>query len=227
VDNWSYILMKDGVMGWVPSSTLTPSTSLGSHVYFVPVKSLFAHVYREPNIKSRAPLMTLPHGANVPLSSDSCEEVDWARVCLLSGGEGWIQSADLKWDSSPKSVEQMLQLSLLFQGLPYTWGGTSSYGYDCSGFVQMLFLEMGIQLPRNAKDQAASDLLVSVSKEDLVPGDLVFFGLERVSHVGLYLGEGLFIHSGVQGSPLLRVDRLDQTPYVWMCGRRLGISKLP
>jgi hypothetical protein len=59
-------------------------------------------------------------------------------------------------------LEETLAFSKNFIGLPYTWGGTSSYGVDCSGFVQMLFKEMGVLLPRNSRDQAKSPLLSPV-----------------------------------------------------------------
>ena len=87
-----------------------------------------------------------------------------------------------------KTLEETLAFSKKFIGLPYTWGGTSSYGFDCSAFVQMLLREMGLLLPRNACDQAQSPLLVPVLGEELQPGDLIFFGESRITHVGLYLG---------------------------------------
>lgn len=74
----------------------------------------------------------------------------------------------------------------------YLWGGTVAPNYDCSGLMQAAFASVGIRLPRDAYQQEA--FLQPV--EDLIPGDLVFFGTpEKATHVGLYLGEQRYIHS--------------------------------
>ncbi len=76
----------------------------------------------------------------------------------------------------------------------YLWGGTVGPNYDCSGLMQAAFSSVGIQLPRDAYQQAA--FTQAISLEDLQPGDLVFFGSAvKITHVGLYLGEGRYIHS--------------------------------
>jgi cell wall-associated NlpC family hydrolase len=77
----------------------------------------------------------------------------------------------------------------------YLWGGTVAPNYDCSGLMQAAFSSVGIWLPRDAYQQQA--FLESISKDDLLPGDLVFFSKadNRITHVGLYLGQGRYIHS--------------------------------
>lgn len=76
----------------------------------------------------------------------------------------------------------------------YLWGGTVAPNYDCSGLIQAAFAAVGVWLPRDAYQQEAFTLAVAV--EDLRVGDLVFFGSEqKATHVGLYLGEGFYIHS--------------------------------
>jgi cell wall-associated NlpC family hydrolase len=76
----------------------------------------------------------------------------------------------------------------------YLWGGTIAPNYDCSGLMQAAFISEGIQLPRDAYQQEA--FVRPVALEDLAVGDLVFFGpSEKAKHVGLYLGEGRYIHS--------------------------------
>lgn len=77
---------------------------------------------------------------------------------------------------------------------PYVWGGTSPRGFDCSGFVQYVFRQYGYNLPRTAADQAAAGK--KVSKKDLKPGDLVYFASGgSIDHIGIYVGNGKFIHS--------------------------------
>ncbi|MFK3936437.1 NlpC/P60 family protein [Alkalihalobacillus sp. NPDC078783] len=93
-------------------------------------------------------------------------------------------------------------------GAPYSWGGTTPAGFDCSGFINYAFKQEGISLPRTA--QGIHDSSAKKSKSDLQAGDLVFFtgtysGAPTVSHAGIYVGGGQFVHassSGVQKSSL-------------------------
>jgi cell wall-associated NlpC family hydrolase len=98
-----------------------------------------------------------------------------------------------------------------FLGVPYRRGGTSaSTGFDCSGFVRSMFEQsVGKVLPRRASDQAA--VTEKIDKQDLKPGDLVFFNTMRqtFSHVGIYVGDNKFIHSPKPGQQV-RVDDMRQ-----------------
>ncbi len=91
-----------------------------------------------------------------------------------------------------------------FLGVPYRRGGTSAEtGFDCSGFTRHVFENsIGLVLPRRADEQAHAPGLLSVARDELKPGDLVFFNTLRhtFSHVGIYIGEGKFIHSPRTGS---------------------------
>ncbi|MCP5492677.1 MAG: C40 family peptidase [Chlamydiales bacterium] len=91
----------------------------------------------------------------------------------------------------------MPQFSQKFLGLLYIWGGRSSFGYDCSGFVQMLYSQIGIKLQRDAKQQILDSRLQSIKIDELKLGDLIFFGKsdQRIMHVGMYIGNEQFIHA--------------------------------
>ena len=95
-------------------------------------------------------------------------------------------------------------------GVPYRRGGTSAEtGFDCSGFVRSIYSQtIGFMLPRSASQQAAATK--SIDKKELQPGDLVFFNTMRrtFSHVGIYLGEGKFIHSPRSGAKV-RIESMN------------------
>jgi cell wall-associated NlpC family hydrolase len=101
-----------------------------------------------------------------------------------------------------------------FVGLPYRWGGTSAKnGFDCSGLVMAVYHLNGITLPRTSKEQYRVGK--SLPQNDLSEGDLVFFditGRNRVSHVGIYVGGGKFIHAPGRGKTI-RTDSLSNTYY--------------
>jgi cell wall-associated NlpC family hydrolase len=112
-------------------------------------------------------------------------------------------------------VVEMVVAAMNFVGVPYRLGGNDAdTGFDCSGFTRHLFqLNLGLALPRRSHEQAAAQGLVDVSRRDLQPGDLVFFNTLRrtFSHVGIYVGEGRFIHSPRAGASIRLEDM--QTGY--------------
>jgi len=100
-----------------------------------------------------------------------------------------------------------------FLGIPYKWGGESAEdGFDCSGLAMTVYQMNGLDLPRNSRQQY--DLGRGVAKDELQPGDLVFFatnGDGRVTHVGIYRGEGRFIHAPKMGRSICIASLAD--PY--------------
>ena len=96
-------------------------------------------------------------------------------------------------------ASDMVLTAMNFLGVPYRRGGSSAdNGFDCSGFTRHVFeMSVGLVLPRRVDEQATAPGLIKVKREELKPGDLVFFNtLKRTfSHVGIYVGDGKFIHS--------------------------------
>jgi cell wall-associated NlpC family hydrolase len=100
--------------------------------------------------------------------------------------------------ASTGRIQNLIQHALALLGTPYRWGGTGTDGFDCSGLVGYVFRSaLGIELPRVSKDMASSGQLIT-DRANLSPGDLVFFGThhgKRVDHVGIYVGDGRFLHA--------------------------------
>lgn len=127
-----------------------------------------------------------------------------------------IQAAELLSTGAKPEPEQASRVSVLLQramgllGTPYRWGGTSpDSGFDCSGLVNYVFrTALGIELPRVSREMAGNGTLVD--RASLAVGDLVFFGRrgKRVDHVGIYVGDGQFVHAPRSGRDVT-VSRMD------------------
>ncbi|MDH4038175.1 MAG: C40 family peptidase [Candidatus Krumholzibacteria bacterium] len=103
--------------------------------------------------------------------------------------------------------DEVVKRAADYLGTPYRNGGTSSKGLDCSGLTFTVYRSFGIQLPRVSRDQARVGS--PVPRSDLEAGDLIFFGSgSRISHVGIYAGDGEFIHASDRARSV-RFDRLD------------------
>jgi cell wall-associated NlpC family hydrolase len=187
------------------------------------VVNLFAHIYREQSVVRHQPLLTVPFETRLETGDQSNER--WVEVQLPDGRTGWVQTGDVSLDDQRLAIPASIDLAKRFMGLPYTWGGTSSYGYDCSGFTQMLLRQRGVVMPRDADDQAAWDGVKAVGEDELEPGDLLFFGPseEKITHTGMYIGDGQFIHATTHERPVIQISRLADEHWtkVFVAARRL------
>ena len=130
------------------------------------------------------------------------EKKKYLKISIPDGRTGYVRKADCisfeDWSNSEPDVQSIFSVARQMMGFPYLWGGTSSKGVDCSGFVKLAFYARGIILARDASQQARYGEPVDfTSRNNLQPGDLIFFGrsAQRITHVGIYLGNGDFIHS--------------------------------
>ena len=219
---WCLIETQDGYRGYAQFEGLLaddPLWRLSGNL--CQVSAVAGRVYPIADTE-RPALLELPYDARIqtlkPLEASSER---WMEVKLNNGTTGWMQRGDLAMPRL-KNLDEVIALSHRFLERPYVWGGNSSFGFDCSGFVQTLFKQMGVMLPRDSRPQAASDLVSEVYTDELLPGDLLFFGQTRIVHVGMYLGDGKFIHAGVgNNTPRVNIADLQKTTYKLITARRV------
>ncbi|GAA0954732.1 gamma-D-glutamyl-L-lysine dipeptidyl-peptidase [Kribbella koreensis] len=200
-DGWSEIIAPWqpssaddlGYPGWVPSSHLgeLPGAATAPVAVTVPT----AHLFAEPGDGHLADLSF----ATVLASVDHTD--GFTRVALPDGGSGWLADSVLRPVDSPASPEDRIRLGSLFLGLEYLWGGTSTYGLDCSGLVHAVSRVLGQRIPRDAHDQC--DALEHIPTDEAGPGDLYFFGRpdQKVHHVGFVSPAGM-LHASETGKRL-------------------------
>lgn len=225
---WSRIQTSDHYKGWVASRHIRTILSGSGYAVAGPtveVESLFANVYREPDITKHKPLITVPFETRLEVAPPQSATKGksgatkipegWVQVRLAGMTNGWIQDGDVISDPKPLTIPESIDLAKRFLGFPYLWGGRSSFGFDCSGFTQMLMHERGINMPRDADQQAAWKGVVAVDRKDLQAGDLLFFGSspKNITHTGMYIGDGQFIHDTTNGHPVVQISTLQDDPW--------------
>lgn len=124
---------------------------------------------------------------------------------------------------------QLYSYALAQVGVPYVSGGTSPRGFDCSGFTQYIYGQLGISIPRTCDGQLGSGLIIP--KEKLQCGDLVLFQRTTshkgiTTHVGIYLGDGKLIHAGGRGITVVALDSAYFSEH-YLCSRRIIHSQNP
>ena len=175
-----------------------------------------------PNKLMAAAVLALGLGVFQPafaINSETTAPVDDMHALLLNkgllskiGGQ-IVQTGENVVQQVSERTGDLVSTAIGFLGIPYLRGGNSAEtGFDCSGFVRAIYKEtIGLVLPRSADQQA--NTTQKIDKSELKPGDLVFFNTMKrtFSHVGIYLGEGKFIHSPRSGASV-RIEDM-RIPY--------------
>ena len=212
---WREIITPQPYKAWCTNQGLVEMTEEELEAYLaapkVMFKGLYGHIYTKPSFRS-ATLCDLVGGDIMRYAG---RKGRWTKVMLPSGKTGYVPSKELKVHEgfrsiamgegnaesiSPEVTEAIIAEAEKLVGVPYLWGGMSSKGVDCSGLVRICHIMNGILLPRNASQQIKCGDRVEL--DELQRGDLVYFGTPatdekpmRVTHVGIYLGDGRIIHS--------------------------------
>jgi gamma-D-glutamyl-L-lysine dipeptidyl-peptidase len=225
---WSRIQTSDRYKGWISSHYLRivlKGDGYATSGPTVQVESLFASLYNEPDVTRHKPVLTIPFESRLEVVPEKPQDAGqdakkgshegWLQVRLPDMRSAWVQAGDVVSDQKVLTIPESIELAKRFMGLPYLWGGRSSFGYDCSGFTQMLVRARGINMPRDADQQAAWAGVNPVERKDLQPGDLLFFGrsTKDITHTGMYIGDGQFIHDTTHGHPVVQIGRLDDEPW--------------
>lgn len=142
------------------------------------------------------------------------------------GGMSRSETRPVPTDAPPQppatisgSAADVVHTALDVLGTPYQWGGTAANGFDCSGLIQYAYGQHGVRLPRMSRDQARAGAEVTPVVEALQPGDILLFSASPgagVTHVGMYVGEGKFIHSATGGVKISRLDQTDPEGAYWV-----------
>jgi len=212
-DNWCRIKMEDGYEGWIHNFYLSGTqiksqSSLTLTNRFTPVCSQHG---RDGQI-----LTLLSFGTTVPILDKTA---DYCHIQLMNGEEGFIPVQQV---ITQQNRHDIIKLATYLMGVPYLWGGKSSFGYDCSGFVQIILKVAGISFPRDTGLQIKADLLEEISITETQPGDLLFFSEDNsINHVAFTIGDGNIIHcsgevkleSIIEGEPGFnsKLTKLDHT----------------
>lgn len=212
-DGWTLAVTPEGYHAWVSSSTIARMTAEEFAKYTAADKVVltvkYADIKEAPDASSQQVCDAV--WGNVML--DLGRQGNWWKVGIADGREGYLPASVLvtfpDWVASRKPTpENIIATAKTMIGVPYMWAATSVKAMDCSGFTKNVYYLNGIVLRRDASQQCKTGDDIDVSKysvdsvytrealANLQMGDLIFFGRnrDRISHVGMYIGDGIFIH---------------------------------
>jgi cell wall-associated NlpC family hydrolase len=131
-------------------------------------------------------------------------------------------------DEAARLTASVVETALAAMGAPYNWGGTDQNGFDCSGLIQYAYGQHGVVLPRISRDQMRMGRAVDRRADALRPGDVLGFSADRssrITHVGLHVGDGQFIHSSSTGVKLSSLGAGDPDSRWWR-DRWVGVRRI-
>jgi gamma-D-glutamyl-L-lysine dipeptidyl-peptidase len=217
--NWFLVQTADRYPGWAEDGGFVVCSRQQADAWNASplwIVTAFEDAILEQPEVSALPVSDVVSGGLVKCTGESR---DWLKVELADGREGYLpKKSALKyadWRESRRATpENIERTAKSFLGRPYLWGGNSVRGMDCSGLTKLVFSLNGVELHRNAAQQLDDGAEVPLDSDltKLRKGDLLFFGRrargntpEKITHVGIYLGDKLFI----QSSGRVRISSLD------------------
>ncbi|OFX13929.1 MAG: hypothetical protein A2Z18_08580 [Armatimonadetes bacterium RBG_16_58_9] len=232
--DWLFVQTWDTYRGWIRADALRRVDDQSSPYAFkgpvAIIRELFVDVFENPT--ERSPIITkatIASELEISRSDDG-----WVELNLPDTRKGYIRKHEARlvdkdlaqtvWLPDPR---KLVETAARFVGVPYLWGGTSPFGLDCSGFVQLVYRIHNVTLLRDSKLQFSDPRGEETHAHDLRAGDLVFFGDGgSVTHVGMALGPQAFIHAcSAEG---VTVASLDDPRYadIYIGSRRMRLATL-
>lgn len=212
---WWLIQTPDRYIGWTNRGAVVPKTAVEMNNWkqsrrFI-YNSLTGFAYSAPDKKA----MTATDLVICDLFEVTGESKGYLQALLPDGRTVFVKKNEClsfeEWTGKPLQISSVTKVAQQMMGIPYFWGGTSSKAVDCSGLTKTCYYSQGVVLARDASQQVRYGMHPDFSDyQKLQPGDLIFFGssAQRVTHVGLCLGNGLFIHAS-GSSAMVRLNSLN------------------
>jgi hypothetical protein len=212
---WWLIQTPDLYIGWTNHGAIIPQTAEEMTVWKQSKRYIYNQLngfaLAEPNRKA-LPVTDL---VICDLFVVTGESKGFLHAILPDGRMAYVKKNEClsfeEWTKHPLQISSVMSVAKQMMGVPYFWGGTSSKATDCSGLTKTSYYSQGIILARDASQQVKYGMHPDFSDyRNLQPGDLIFFGSnpQRVSHVALCLGNGLFIHAS-GSSAMVRLNSLN------------------
>ena len=203
-NNWIQIKQKDGYIGWI-HSFYTKNSKIYEEIDFLRnyenwylVKNKLCEIKLDKNLN-----FYLSFGSVIP-----CRNINNTfKTMFPNGKEYCIKKSALSTITKKNTIKTVLNLSEKLLGVPYLWGGKSSFGFDCSGFIQSVLNIMNINFPRDTNEQIKYKKLFQIKSNNIKPGNLIYFFDNNIStHVGIFIDSSIFIHSSgyVRKSSILK-----------------------
>ena len=199
-EEWYHIrLHKDGYIGWLNKNPIVLLDNKRLANYFkaekIEIVTKFADVFSLPDKESPV-LRGVFLGAELAAHG---RQKGWIKVVLPDGNTGWLNEKQCRTvESDFENPKDLVKFAKTLLGVPYIWGGRSSFGIDCSAYTQVIYKMCGYQIPRDSNLQIKAGIDAGTDFKKLVAGDLLFFRNPegRVVHVAMYTGKDMdFIHA--------------------------------
>lgn len=205
-----------GYPGWVLRSQLTSRAPSGSDGPFAQVTDATTWLYDDATLSSE--FMEISYGNRLPC----LDQTDTAlKVATPTHGDKWLSGdAATVYESEDAipapSGADLVADAKMFLGLPYLWAGTAGFGFDCSGLTHSLHKAHGVTIPRDSGPQ--KDAGTPVAAEEMRAGDLLFYGTDRIHHVGMHIGDGHMIDARTNTDKVeqrIEIVAVDEHPYAF------------